>query len=249
MTDDVTDPGSGEAFDVGAYCRQIEDHLTRVNGGHLVRIVGPGFDLVRQWAEERIPLSVVFRGIDTRAARHRAGRARRPLRIEFCEADVRDVFDGWRRAVGVSHGTPPGPDGISVDALEPRRRSLTRHLDRAIDRMSAAAGRLDLPDTFRETVDHVLQQLVVLRDAARKARGPARGDLASKLAAIDRELIDAARTSAAPEVIGALRAEAEQDLAPYRDRLAGEAWQRSIDLTITRLLRDRLGLPTIGDGP
>jgi hypothetical protein len=249
VTDEVPGTGSGEAFDLGAYCRQIEDHLTRVNGGHLVRIVGPGFDLVRQWAEERIPLSVVFRGIDSRAARHRTGRARRPLRIEFCEPDVRDVFDGWRRAVGVSRGTPADPDGISVETVEPRRRSLTRHLDRAIDRMGAAAGRLDLPDGFRETVDRVLQQLVALRDAARKARGPARDDLAAKLAAIDRELIDAARSGAAPDVMATLRAEAEQDLAPYRDRLAGDAWQRSIDLTIARLLRDRFGLPTIGDGP
>ena len=45
--------------DIGEYCRQVEDHLTRVNGGHLVRIVGPGFELVRGWANEGIPLSVV----------------------------------------------------------------------------------------------------------------------------------------------------------------------------------------------
>ncbi len=146
---------------------------------------------------------------------------------------MRDVFDGWRRAVGLTRGTPPGA-GRHCQARPSNRdggRS-RRHLDRAIDRLSAAAGRLDLPEAFRETADRVLQQLVALRDAARKARGAARDDLSVRLAAIDRELVDAARASAAPEVVAALRAEAEQDLAPYRDRLAGDAWQRSIELTV-----------------
>ena len=51
--------------------------------------------------------------------------------------------------------------------------------------------------------------------------------------------------SASAELLETLRREAEQDLAPYRDRLPGDAWQRSIDVTVTRLLRDRYGLPTI----
>jgi len=84
--------------EVGEYCRQVEDYLTRVNGGHLVRVVGPGFELVRTWALEAIPLSVVFRGIELKAERHRSGSAARPLRIEFCEPDVRALYDDWRRA-------------------------------------------------------------------------------------------------------------------------------------------------------
>jgi hypothetical protein len=58
---------SATAGDLGEYCRRVEDHLTRVNAGHLVRIVGPGFALVRQWADAGVPLSVVYRGIDLKA--------------------------------------------------------------------------------------------------------------------------------------------------------------------------------------
>ena len=87
--------------DVADYCRQVEAHLTRINGGHLVRVVGPGFALVKQWADEGVPLSVVFRGIEHKAERHAAGASKRPLRIEFCEADVRAIYDDWRRAIGV----------------------------------------------------------------------------------------------------------------------------------------------------
>src|SRR5262249_17394442 len=106
--------------DVGDYCRQVEQHLTRVNGGHLVRVVGPGFDRVRRWAEEGIPLTVVFRGIELKAERHRLGVSRRPLRIEFCDADVRETFDNWRRSIGVAaieSGDVPEP---AED--EPRKR-------------------------------------------------------------------------------------------------------------------------------
>src|SRR6188508_2149440 len=134
--------------DLGEYCRRIEDHLTRANAGHLVRIVGPGFELVRGWADAGVPLSVVYRGIDIKAERHREGASKRPLRIEFCAGDVQAVFDQWRRAVGImSIGTgaidADGGDAPEVEGVEggkdeasdpsPKRRSLSRHLDRAID--------------------------------------------------------------------------------------------------------------------
>jgi hypothetical protein len=43
-----------------------------------------------------------------------------------------------------------------------------------------------------------------------------------------------------------IRAEAAADLAPFRSRLPAEAWDRSMNVTIDRLLRDRLGLPALG---
>ena len=90
-----------------------------------------------------------------------------------------------------------------------------------------------------------MQDLVAARDAAKKARGASRDEVAGRLPALDARLVDAARATASADLIDTLRAEAEQDLAPYRDRLPGDAWQRSIDVTVTRLLRDRYGLPTI----
>ena len=89
-------------MDSDSYCREIEAHLCRKNAGHLVRVVGPAFQMVTGWATQGIPLKVALRGID-RCVERREARApsRRPLRVEFCEADVLDVFDQWRRAVGV----------------------------------------------------------------------------------------------------------------------------------------------------
>jgi hypothetical protein len=230
------------------YCREVEDHLTRVNGGHLVRIVGAGFELVRQWAEAGIPLSVVYRAIEIKADRHHTGSARRPLRIEFCESDVRTIYDGWRRAVGLPRGdAASGTDGADSHPVEeqPKRPSLTKHLDRAIDRLGRVAGRLELPEAFLDAIGEVLQELVALRAVSKGARGADRDELTSRLAPIDTRMIDAARTAAGLDGLRELDALAADDLAAFRHRLSGEAWCQAVAATVDRLLRDRYGLPTL----
>lgn len=230
--------------ELSEYCRRVEDHLTQVNGGHLVRIVGAGFELVREWAETGVPLSAVCRGIDLKAGRHRLGSAKRPLRIEFCAGDVQDVYEQWRRAVGVPAAVSERPEAES--AAEPSKRpSLSKHLDRAIDRLGLVAGRLDLPDVFLARVGDVLETLTRLRDDAKRARGDARDQLASALPPLDETLIDAARAATPAEGLRSLTDEATKDLAPFRPRLDAAAWDRAIRVTVDRLLRDRLGLPTI----
>jgi len=99
---------------IADYCREIEAYLCRKNDGHLIRVVGPSFDIVSRWAEQGVPLKVACEGIDRYFARYyRKGPRRRPVKIDFCEADVLDVFDEWRRAVGVislaSRATPATP--------------------------------------------------------------------------------------------------------------------------------------------
>src|SRR5215204_3628595 len=104
----VNDSGAAEGgIDLDGYCRAIESHLCRKNDGHLIRIAGPTFDLVRGWAEQGVPLKVALTGIDRTFERYyRKGARRRPLQVSFCEADVLDAFDAWRRAIGLSAAGP-----------------------------------------------------------------------------------------------------------------------------------------------
>lgn len=243
-------PAPDASLDLGEYCRLVEAHLTRVNGGHLVRIVGPGFALVRGWADAGIPLRVVFRGIDDKAERHAAGAsARRPLRIEFCDADVRQVFDRWQRAVGLTTRaaatTPVDEDAAPEAGAETKRPSLAKHLERAIDRLARTAGKLDLPEPLRDGLGLILAEAADARDAARALRGADREPLVARVARLDDSLMTLARTTAAADLLAAIRREAEQDLAAYRGRLAGDAWTKAVGATADQLLRDRLGLPTL----
>lgn len=242
--------------DIGAYCRDVEAHLTKVNGGHLVRIVGPGFSLVRSWAEAGVPLSVVFRGIEQKAERHRAGTSRRPLRIEFCEADVQEVFEAWRRAVGVAAApetlesdADAGP--VPVDTIDrgsgPARRSVSRDLDRAAERLVRLAGRLDLPESLRDAVTIALSAVTETRDAIRSLRGPVRHERIAALVEVDRQLVDAALAALPADVATTIRTDAEAALESYRHRLAPDAWTRAVRVNLTRLVRDHYQLPVLTD--
>ena len=115
VTDDMR---QGHELDVGAFCRAIESHLCHKNDGHLIRISGPAFDLVRGWANQGVPLKVVLSGIDRTFERYyRKGPRRRPVHIAFCEVDVLDAFDEWRRAIGVaSADAPPTLSSASASA-------------------------------------------------------------------------------------------------------------------------------------
>src|SRR4029078_716517 len=113
------------------YCRSIETYLCRKNDGHLIRVGGQSFDLAAGWEARGRPLDVAYSGIDRCFERQaRKGPRRRPMKIEFCEADVLDAFDQWRRAVGLRQEVDqPGIDE-AADGDRPRRGSLPAHLER-----------------------------------------------------------------------------------------------------------------------
>lgn len=236
--------------DVADYCRQVEAHLTRINGGHLVRVVGPGFALVKRWADEGVPLSVVFRGIEQKAERHAAGASKRPLRIEFCEGDVRALYDDWRRAIGVpAHVTAEaaGQDQDPAGGKPPanRQRQVPRIIDRAIERIGRLAGRLELPEDFRDAMSRIIEQLSHVREELAGSRGAARLAILERLAPLEQELIDRARGIVEAGVLSELTNRAEEDLMPYRDRLSPEAWDRAVSVTVDRGLREHFNLPSL----
>ena len=235
--------------DVADYCRQVEAHLTRINGGHLVRVVGPGFALVKKWADEGVPLSVVFRGIELKAERHAAGASKRPLRIEFCEGDVRALYDDWRRAIGVSVTPPSDADADSATPQDPspgpKKRSAPKAIDRAIDRLGRLAGRLELPEEFRDAMSRLIEQLSTLREELAHTRGPARDRVLERLGPLESELLEHARGVVPADVLREITSRAEQDLAPYRERLSPEAWARAISVTVDRGVREHLELPSL----
>ena len=246
-------------MDTDQYCREIEAHLCRRNEGHLVRLVGPAFEMVRGWARQGVPLKVACQGIDRRVERvSAAGPRRRPIRIDFCEADVLDAFDAWRRAVGVYRAGEEGGEegsrdaGLDADAgerAEPARRprareSLSTHVDRVIVRLTA----LRTGEVSREwdgALEDLVRRLDAIHPATRRARGEARDRVLAELATLDTQLIDCARAWAAPGVVDDVDREAEDELKPFSARLSPSALASAERRCADRILRERLRLPTV----
>jgi len=225
---------------IADFCREIEAYLCRKNDGHLIRVTGPSFDLVAGWATQGVPLRVAFEGIDRCFERYyRKGPRRRPVKIAFCEADVLDVFDEWRRAVGV-----PALDSRIPNA-ESRRPSLPAHLQRVVTRLTSARASGSLGAECDDLIDRVARELDAARAETRKKRGEARQALIDRLAVLDADLIRQARTALDPETAAALGREAEAELAAFRAGMRPDALARAREAAIDRLVRERFGLPTI----
>jgi hypothetical protein len=224
------------------YCRRIETYLCGKNGGHLIRIVGPAFERVCGWAEQGVPLKIAFRGIDQYCERYYAkGPRRRPARIEFCEADILDLFDDWRRAIGVVGGE----EGEEPLARPPRKPSLASHVNRVLVRLSSIRAMAHLAPAVAEEIDAVIADLDRVAPLAAHARGDVRAQIVDALASLDRRLIAAAEQAVEPGAAASLRQEAEAELAGFGARMPPEVRARATDAAFARLVRESLNLPVV----
>ena len=253
----------------GEYCRAIEAYLCRENGGHLVRIVGPSFQMVAGWHAAGIPFAVVKQGVDRTVARDRAkatAGARRPVRVEFCDADVQDAFATWRRAVGVGMAgagddgdgaVPPSASDIAeaADRARPGRApSLAGHVERAMQRLTQAL--LDLgrfapaeATAARTAMEAALDTLDRLQAVARGARGEARATILAALTAADATL-GAALVAALPAAVAAdLTTAARGELAPFAGRMTSADLAAAVAAALDRLARERFRAPDLALRP
>ena len=228
------------------YCRAIESYLCRKNDGHLIRIVGPAFERVCAWARQGVPLKAAYRGIDRYFERYYAKgqQRRRPVRIEFCEADVMDVFDEWRRAVRVTVARETTDTyGTTTAGEEEHHRShvsLKNHLERTLGRLRGAQADGALAAVVADAI-RLVEGLAV----APPSRGEARRRILEQLRACDEQLIAAANAQCDGPARDALVAEAEEELAPFRARMTADAYEQSRQACVTRLVRERHRLPVL----
>jgi hypothetical protein len=236
-------------IDVESYCRDIEAYLCRKNDGHLIRITGAAFEQVTGWANQGVPIKIAEAGIDRYFERYyRKGPRRRPVRIEFCEADVLDAFDEWRRAVGVTRVVSDPSGGPDVEDPQPgvrARRSLASQIESALTRLTVLRGSDQAGPVLGAALERAVRALDQLAPEAGRARGDARDEILRRLADVDRELAASALEAVGEEDRRALEKEADEELAPFRSRLTDEAYRQSRAQAVQRLVRDRFNLPAL----
>lgn len=236
-------------IDRDVYCRELEAHLCRKNDGHLIRIVGPAFERVMSWAEQGIPVKVAEAGIDRYFERYyRKGPRRRPVRIEFCEADVLDAFDEWRRAVGVSVVAPDaegGPPVVEPEEATRPRRGLSTHIQGVVARLTVLRGSDKLRGRADMALEAAVGELESLAGRTRRARGDERDAAIRVLQDIDAALVDRLAESMDDPDRQAMWVEADRELGPFRDRMPADAYEQARRAAFARLVRHRFGIPTI----
>jgi transposase len=231
---------------VDEYCRQIEGYLCRKNDGHLIRVVGPSFEVVSGWASQGVPLKIAYAGIDRYFERYyRKGPRRRPVKIDFCDADVLDVFDEWRRATGVPTASASSEISHQPSAISHSRSSLPAHLERVVRLLTAARVSGGLGDTFDALIDRAAEELDAARARAGGLRGETRRALLERLTALDAELVEQARAALDESTRAALGREADAELSAFRAGMTAEAFARARSAALDRLVRERAKLPVV----
>ena len=227
-------------MDLGSYCREVESYLCGKNSGQLVRIVGPGFELVCDWAERQIPLHVVFRAIDrTVERRYGQGRLGRPIRIEFCEADVKELFNEWHRALG------PGALSSTPSRDQSRRSLVESHVERTIDRLTAWRDNGEQVSTMMDVTTRAITDLNLVRDRIQILQGSVRQEVVDRLRQIEIELTAELHGMVDSETFESIQSEMEIELESFRERMPSEAFDKAKRVGIDRLLYDHFKLPKI----
>jgi hypothetical protein len=235
------------------FCREIEAYLCRKNDGHLIRVTGPSFEMVADWAAQGVPLKVAYLGIDRCFERYyRKGPRRRPVHIDFCAADVLDAFDQWRRALVLPASAvavrEPGdstaaPETLSADRKRP---SLPAHLERTLMRLTDARTSGALGGEADRLIDQVAEQLDVARTSPGGLRGERRQAVVERLNALDRDLLQAVRATLDAAVLRTIDASADEELQAFRTGMPADAFLLARQRVVDRLVRERFRLPVIG---
>ncbi len=103
----------------------------------------------------------------------------------------------------------------------------------------------DVPDAWDAALEELVRALDAMHPAARRARGEARERLLAGLDALDARLIERARAAAGDQVLADVSREASSELEPFATRLSPAAYAAAHRRCETRILRERLRLPTI----
>jgi hypothetical protein len=235
--------------DVESYCRDLEAYLCRKNDGHLIRITGPAFERVQGWANQGIPLRIAESGIDRYFERYyRKGPRRRPVQILFCEADVLDAFDEWRRAVGIARVRSDSDGGPDVEEPLPAstsRRSLASQVEGAMARLTVLRGSDRAGADLNAALETAVRALDALLPQAPRARGEAREALLQQIGEIGDALTAAAFNALDADQRSVIENEADIELEPFRARMNPDAYALSRRAAIHRLVRQHYGLPSL----
>ena len=182
-------------------------------------LVSPAdWHVARRWHGEGVPLDLIQRALEeVFAKRKERGAKGRISSLRYCAPAVEAAWDHLRE-LGVA-GEREGAPAAGLD-LPGRLRALAAALPEALPERAAWAERIGALSGSSPTVEE-------------------------GLAALDRELLDAAGAGLAGKAGREVEALVERTLATLAGRIPDDELQRSRDHLRRQILRKRLGLPVL----
>lgn len=240
------------------YFSEIEERFSRRRGSILL-LNTLDWALIETWREAGIPLEAVLRGIDAafdryEARSHRAGgRLRKINGLAWCaQAVLQSAEELVEASTGVAAVTAQAPRESGFEA-----HRIAAYLDRNADAFDAAtqtgvpsspvvstAARAAAGD-WLPTACNTAVRLRELAAAMRSEDPPPLDNLDRILTVLEEKLFAALQTSATEQELVALKAQAEQELAPYRARMSGTQLRQVRQQFLHKRLLELRALPRL----
>ena len=225
------------------YFTEIEEHFLRRRGGGLL-LSTLDWALIETWKDAGIPLQAVLRGMDAAFDRYdqRPSKTKKVNSLAYCSQEVLAAAEDMKEAaVGVSEAEPPAKR--SAPGLEPEM--VAAFLRRNADSLQAA----NLPERGGVATRTVAQEAAkTLRRLAEETETkPASRweDLERRLTVLEEKLFAVLLASTPDEEIVTVRAQADRDLMPYRQKMSGPQIEQLQKQYVHKRLLEKYVLPRL----
>ena len=243
------------------YFTEIEDHFQKRRGTSLL-LSTLDWALIETWKDAGIPLEAVLRGIDSAFDRYeqRPSKTRKVNSLAYCAQEVLSAAEDLKEAArgtardSAERSAWPGFEG--ADIVKFLRRNAAQLEAAKLPETSVVSARAIACEAARSIyalADEMERKLEPAtkgqKREAKQIAGPGQQlrleDLERRLTVLEEKLLAALLAASSDDRIIAIRAEAERDLAPYRNKMpAGQIDQLKKQYLHKRLL-ERYGLPRL----
>lgn len=234
------------------YFTEIEDTFIRRRGRSL--LLSPmDWALIESWKEMGIPLHVALRGIESAFDSYESRPRKRSVKTLFyCQEEVEAQFAEWLESqLGANGSDEAGADveeRVEDDARLPfPRRSILEHLARArallikICEDERGKRKTALADTLERTA----ARLEELEKDFSHQRRPDAERLEGDLTSLEKSLDEALLASTSPDELRRARAETEEQLSAYKNRMEHATYEQTFDNLLLKRLREQRNIPRL----
>ena len=228
------------------YFTEIEGHFLRRRGGGLL-LSTLDWALIETWKDAGIPLEAVLRGIDSSFDRYeqRPSKTRKVNSLAYCSQEVLAAAEDMKEAaVGTSAAEAESlPKRRAAPGLEPK--AVAAFLRRNADLLEAARLSEGSEVLARTATLDAAKTLHRLADETETKNTTRWEDLERHLTVLEEKLFAALLASTPDEEIVTVRAQADRDLMPYRQKMSGAQIEQLQKQYVHKRLLEKNGLPRL----
>ena len=227
------------------YFTEIEEQFLRRRGGGLL-LSTLDWALIETWKDAGIPLAAVLRGIDAAFDRYdqRPSKTKKVNSLAYCSQEVLAAAEDMKEAAaGAARAEPEPSSKRRAAGLEPE--AVAAFLRRNADLLKAAqlpeGGGVSTPTVAMDGAKtlHRLAEEIESKPGARWE------ELERRLTVLEEKLFAALLASTPDEEIVAVRAEADRDLIPYRQKMSGAQIEQLQKQYVHKRLLEKYGVPRL----